>query len=205
LPDLLPRGDDPYERDRVPVQLIRSEVLAKGRRALIIYGGMHFQRHDYFRKYEPGDGIVEVLERDAPGSVFSIWTNTLTDLQAAQPNVSAWPNPSLAILKGTSLGAQDFAFYYPLPVFIKDKDGKINPCKATRPLRMEDQVDAILYVGPKSSITYSSLSPELCGDQAYVKMRNARRQLFAGLAGTAQGPVALKECGAILAHGWQGR
>jgi hypothetical protein len=187
-------------RDDVPVELIRREVLAKGRRALIVYGGMHLQRHDYARNYEPGFGIVEQLERDAPGSVFSIWTNTIIDLKAAQPSVSSWPNPSLAILKGTSLGAQDFAVYYPLPIYIRDKDGKINPTKPTRALRMEEQFDAILYVGPKSSITYSSMSPELCSDQTYVEMRLARRQL---LAGPGQGPVANKKCEDILAHGWQ--
>ena len=44
---------------------------------------MHFQRHDYDRNYEPGDMIVEALERDAQAlcSRSSIWTNTLTDLQ----------------------------------------------------------------------------------------------------------------------------
>lgn len=192
-------------RDSVPIELIRREVLARGRRALIIYGGMHFQRHDYARNYEPSDGIVATLERDAPASVFSIWTNTFTDLQKAQASVSSWPNPSLAILKGTSLGAQDFAVYYPGPIYVRDKDGKIVPQKATRPLRMEEQFDAILYVGPKSSITYSSLSPELCRDQAYLKMRAARRELFAGFAPAAtQGSDPLKKkCEEILAHGWQ--
>jgi hypothetical protein len=62
---------------------------------------MHLQRHDHALNDEPGHGIVEVLERDGPGSVFSIWTNTLTDLQAVQPSVSSWPNPSLTILRGT--------------------------------------------------------------------------------------------------------
>jgi hypothetical protein len=190
-------------RNSVPVEVVRREVLAKNRRALIVYGGMHLQRHDYAHNYEPSDGIVEVLERNAPGSVFSIWTNAFIDLQAVQPSVSSWPNPSLAILKGTSLGARDFATYYPFPIYLRDKDGKINPQKPTRPLHMEEQFDAILYIGPKSSITYSSLSPELCGDQAYLVMRAARRQLFAGLAGPAQGSVALKKCEDILAHGWQ--
>lgn len=193
-------SDFPGRPDSVPIGIIRREVLTKGQRALIIYGGMHLQRHDYIRNYEPGDGIVEVLERDAPGSVFSIWTNTLTDLQKAQASVSSWPNPSLAILKGTSLGAQDFAVFYPFAVYIRDKDGKIVPQKATRPLRMEEQFDAILYVGPKSSITYSSLSPELCRDQAYLKMRAARRQLFPA---PTQVPVAINKCEDITAHGWQ--
>jgi hypothetical protein len=196
----------PSSRDSVPVEIIRREVLAKSRRALIVYGGMHLQRHDYAHNYEPGDyGIVEVLERNAPGSVFSIWTNTSIDLKAVHPRVSSWPNPSLAILKGTSLGGQDFAAYYPFPIYLKDKDGKINPQRPTRPLRMEDQFDAILYVGPKSSITYSSLSPELCRDEAYLKMRAARRELFAGLApaSTQRADPLKKKCEEILAHVWQ--
>jgi hypothetical protein len=89
------------------------------------------------------------------------------------------------------LGARDFATYYPFPIYLKDKDGK-NPQKPTRPLRMEEQFDAILYIGPRSSITYSSLSPELCSNQTYLAMRAARRELFAGLAGPAQGSVAPK-------------
>ncbi len=140
------RSDFSGRSDDFPTELIRREPLAKGRRALIIYGGMHLQRHDYGLNYEPGHGIVGVLERDAPGSVFSIWTNTLTDLQAAQPSVSSWPNPSLAMLRGTLLGAQDFAVYYPFPVYKFDKSGKITAQKPARPLRMEEQFDAVLYL-----------------------------------------------------------
>jgi hypothetical protein len=196
-------SDFPSRSDTFPAELIRREVLSKGRRALIVYGGMHLQRHDYARNYEPGYGIVEVLERDAPGSVFSIWTNILTDLQTAQPSVSSWPSPSLTILRGTLLGAQDFAVYYPSGIYIKDKDGKFVAQKATRPLLMEEQFDAILYVGPKSSITYSSLSPELCRDQTYVKMRAARMEL---LSGSPQGSVAFKnKCEEIAARGWSPR
>lgn len=193
-------SDFPGRPESFPTDLIRREVLAKGRRALIIYGGMHLQRHDYTVNYEPSDGIVEVLERDAPGVVFSIWTNTLTDLQAAQPSVSSWPNPSLTILRSTLLGAKDFSVYYSFAVYVKDKDGKIVARKATRPLPMEEQFDAILYIGPQSSITYSSLSPELCRDQAYVKMRETRMELFSG---SPQGSAAFKkECEEALAHGW---
>jgi hypothetical protein len=198
------RSDFPGRSDDFTTELIRREALAKGRRALIIYGGMHLQRHDHGLNYEPGHGIVEVLERDAPGSVFSIWTNTLTDLQAAQPSVSSWPNPSLAILRGTLLGAQDFTRYFPLPIYRFDKTGKITAQKPTRSLRMEEQFDAVLYVGPKSSITYSSLSPELCRDQAYIKLRQARMQLFSPPG--FDGSLAFKKgCEEVLAHGWSPR
>jgi hypothetical protein len=198
------RSDFPRRPDSFPAELIRRETLAKGRRALIVYGGMHLQRHEHARNYEPGQGIVEVLEREAAGSVFSIWTNTFIDLKALQPSVSSWPNPSLTILRGTSLGAQDFTVYFPFPVFKFDKSGKMAAQKPTRSLRMEEQVDAVLYVGPKSSITYSSLSPALCRDQAYVKMREARMQLFSppGSDGSA---AFKKECEEALAHGWSPR
>ena len=196
-------SDFPGRPDSFPTDLIRHEVLAKQRRALIIYGGMHLQRHDYAHNYDPSDGIVEVLERDAPGSVFSIWTETLTDLQAVQSSVSSWPKPSLTILRGTSLGAQDFAVYYPFPIYRFDKDHKVVAQKATRPLRMEEQFDAILYLGPKSSITYSSLSPELCRDQTYIKMRSARMEL---MAGAPQASAAFKKgCEDIVANGWSPR
>jgi hypothetical protein len=142
--------------------------------------------------------MVEILERDAPGSVFSIWTNTGTDLQASQPSVSSWPNPSLTILRGTLLGAQDFTVYYPFSIYLTGKDGVRVEVKATRPLRMEDQVDAILYIGPKSSITSSRFSPEQCGDQAYIKMRAARMELF-GMSTDA----FKKQCEEVLAYGWK--
>jgi hypothetical protein len=63
--------------------------------------------------------------------------------------------------------------YYTSTLYARDKDDNINALKPTRNLRMEEQFDAILYVGPKSSITYSSLSPELCVYQSYRKMRAA--------------------------------
>jgi hypothetical protein len=101
------------------------------------------------------------------------------------------------------LGAKDFAVYYPFAIYVKDKNGKFVAQKATRPLRMEEQFDAVLYVGPKSSITYSGLSPELCRDQAYVKMRTARLELFSG---SPQGSATFKkESEDAVAHGWSPR
>jgi hypothetical protein len=197
-------SDLPERLDRFPTELIRRETLAKGRRALIVYGGMHLQRHDHGRNYEPGDGIVEVLERDAPSSVFSIWTNTLTDLQTVQPSVSSWPNPRLTILRDTLLAAQDFTVYFPFPVYKFDKNGKITAQKPTRRLRMEEQFDAVLYVGPKSSIMYSSLSPELCRDQGYIKMRQARMELFSPPGSTGFAAFK-KKCEDVVAQGWSPR
>ena len=44
----------------------------------------------------------------------------------------------------------------------------------------QDQFDAILYLGPQSSITYSTLTASQCADQEYLRMRLGRMQLRAG-------------------------
>ena len=39
---------------------------------------------------------------------------------------------------------------------------------------MEDQFDAVLYLGPARLVTSSRLPPELCFDSEYMTMRLAR-------------------------------
>jgi hypothetical protein len=150
------------ERDGHAVDVLRREVLAKGRRALVIYGGQHLIR----RNTVPGAvddwarGLVARIEKDNLASVFTVLPETRRDLGALQPNVASWPAPSLAILRGTTLGS---AIWEPRP--------------ERRSVRMEDQFDAILYLGPPSSMTVSRLPPTLCSDQAYMEMRLRRLSL----------------------------
>jgi hypothetical protein len=42
---------------------------------------------------------------------------------------------------------------------------------------MEEQFDAILYLGRPSSMTASKLAPALCSDRAYIEMRLRRLAL----------------------------
>ena len=44
--------------------------------------------------------------------------------------------------------------------------------------RMEDQFDALLYLGPRSSITYSRFPLTLCADSTDVRLRLERMALF---------------------------
>jgi hypothetical protein len=62
---------------------------------------------------------------------------------------------------------------------------------------MQDVVDAILYLGPPSSITHSRLSRELCADPAYLKMRLERLTEFAS-PGFDPGATFKAECAAVL-------
>ena len=68
--------------------------------------------------------VVSLLERSANTRVFTIASPismpAAADPQTLQTDVSSWPVPALAILRGTVLGAADFTFYYPPPKMIRD-------------------------------------------------------------------------------------
>jgi hypothetical protein len=170
-------------RDSFPAELIRREVLGKGRRALIIYGGVHLCRRNVFFNYEDlpdgWDFLVVQLEQATSVKVFTIWM--AADLEDIQPDVASWPVPSMAIVRGTMLGDRDFTAYYP-HVITRNRieAGKLIPItrEAWRSLRMADQFDAVIFAGRSSAITYSKLSPEKCADAAYVQMRTERMTLM---------------------------
>ena len=147
--------------------LVRTEVLRRNRRALLVFGDGH-----YLRKMEGAfDGdrkpmltLRNQIERDDPESVFSIWTNTTAPLELLDNSVSSWPVPRLVAMRGTNLGRLNFSVIGG----IRSK------------LRVEDQYDAVLYVGPPSSITISELPVELCRDEAYMTMRVSRLAVMPG-------------------------
>jgi hypothetical protein len=170
-------------RDRYPADVIRREVLAKQRRALVIYGDLHLiRRNPNTPPQDDPDGwalsIVGVLERAKAAKMFTIRTVAgSAELDALQPDVPAWPRPSLAVIRGTVLGAASFSFYFPRPLVAGTIDRR-------RPMPMEEQFDALLYLGPLSTITLAQLSPALCSDSGYMEMRMLRM----ALAGMGQGP-----------------
>jgi hypothetical protein len=154
---------------------------------------MHLQRRNLFFNYEPQESgdptIVSLLEAAGAIKVFTIWVDAR--LEKLQADVASWRRPSIALIRGTVLGAADFTFYFPHPAErMAVIDGKRVPVPRNRwrSLRMEDQFDAVLYPGPASGITVSRLSPELCVDSAYMEMRLRRLGLFGefGMAGEAE-------------------
>jgi hypothetical protein len=159
------------DRDRHPAQVVEREVLAKHRRALLIYGGGHL-----WRKTEPApdqpDGqfptLVRLLERSG-ARVFTV-SMAMADVGTLQPGAASWPVPSLVLLRGTPLGLAKFRFFAPAPAALREVD-------PLRDLLMQDQFDALIYTGPPAPLPVSRLSPTLCADPGYMKMRLARLQL----------------------------
>jgi hypothetical protein len=179
-------------RDSHPTEVVTREVLSKKRRALIVYGQMHLQRKQLLSNYDMShplaQTIVSLLEA-AGATVFNVWGNTHADISALQPDVVSWPTPSLALTKGTVLGAADFAVYYPFAAGrVALRDGKPVPAPRDewRQFPMEAQFDAVLHLGTPSSITVAPIPPALCRDAAYMKMRRERLE-------EAGPPVELKQ------------
>ncbi len=173
-------------RDTHPAALIRREVIDKGRRALVVYGAMHLQRRNQFSNYELVEDanlhtLVQQIEREGDVRVFTVWPTAGVDLQALEPGVASWSARSLALVRGTVLGAEDFTAFSPTEApRATIRDGRIVPIprEQWRPLPAEEQFDAVLYLGPPSSMTRSLLSASLCRDPAYMDMRRDRLSLL---------------------------
>ena len=148
-------------RDQFGVDLIRKEVLARNRRVLALYGAGHF-----FRKVI-SESMVTILE-EGKTKPFTIWTNAAAEMATMQSDVAKWPVPSLARLRGTVLGAINLtAFFGP--------GGQDIPEQWRAPL--EDQFDAVLYLGPLSTITLARPQPWRCSEPAMPeRLRRLRLQ-----------------------------
>ena len=85
-----------------------------------------------------------------------------------QRDVAEWPVPSLTHVRGTVLGHTNLADYF-------GPGGKDIPeqWRAT----MEDQFDAVLYLGPLSAITFATPRPWRCSEPAMAeRLRRLRLQ-----------------------------
>ena len=143
------------QRDSYPAAVIQTQVLGKGRKALIVYGQLHFQRRNVQSNFEIGDWraetIVSLLERSGPTRVFVIWRieDPLVEVFRA---ASAWPVPAFVPVAGTSFGAIDMGRLTATPSRFRVVDGKPQPVPKDQyaTLPVEQQLDAVLYLGPAS-------------------------------------------------------
>ncbi len=192
------------ERETFPADLIRKEVLAKHHHALIIYGQMHYQRQNVMSNYDMASDmaqtIVSLLERGHATKVFTVWG---AGIDKVQPDVTSWPVPSIALLRGTVLGATDFGTTFTSPrVRFSVRAGKLErvPQDQYRTLPSEEQLDAVLYLGRASdaSTTAMEIPRALCVDSAYMSMRLGRIALM-GPSANAEADELKQHCAAETA------
>jgi hypothetical protein len=136
-----------FGRSKHPAEILVKEVLAKRRRALVLYGALHLWKQSL-----QGPNLIEHVEKDGGIKAFVVLTHPHASLDVLHADPASWPVPSIALTKGSNV---------------------------------ENQVDAILYLGPLSAKRESHLSAALCSDAAYREMRT-RRMALAGNARAAE-------------------
>ena len=164
-------------REIFPAEIVQREVLAKQRTALLVYGVGHLWRKNPQANFEsagPAASLVSLLEEVHRARVFNV--GLAFDLEKERANVASWAAPSLVVLRGTDLGAAPVFYDGPR---VSVQAGRIAPIPRDqwRSMRTEDQYDALLYLGPRTSWSYAMVSPALCADPAYVEMRTGRMAL----------------------------
>jgi len=174
-------------RDSYPADVIRRQVLDRGRRALVIYGQGHLQRRQIASNYDMSfwqeQTVVSLLGRDPAVRVFTVWSLFGRGPDAAAV-VASWPVPSLAVTRGTTLGGMDFATYNAglgngTRFAVRNDQIVPLPRDAWQTMRMEDEFDAVLYLGPPSTLTNAPVSAALCQDRQFANSRLERLTRFA--------------------------
>jgi hypothetical protein len=154
------------QRDDYAAALVEREVLARGHRALLIFGSGHVTRDSAF----DADGAVparkpnlaELLEAQRPGSILLIWAHMSGWMTSElDPRLATWVKPTLARLKGTWLGAT-----------------AVGPPGQSPTL--EQLADSFLYLGPTESLTTSIPSQSVYRDATYLRELLRRDQIEGG-------------------------
>lgn len=161
-------------RDTFAAQLIGDEIIAKGKKALVIWGGGHFFQDGPMLELGP------LLQRSHPGalSIVSPYIGFReAECSRAFEKEAALPIPSLVSVRGTSLKAA------------LSRPG-CHAAPAGTPPEQEGHwsgadADALLYLGPAASLTLSQKSPDIYMDSDYRAEMSRRYQITMGKPLTA--------------------
>jgi hypothetical protein len=171
------------QRDSFPADVIRAEVIAKGRRALVFFGSGHLQRRQQLTNYAMDAAVAQTvisLAERAGIKTFVVIHGT------EKEGLAGWPVPSLAILKGTALGAApepSLGGTAPLGgqrVAVRNGTFVPIPREQWISIPFEEQTDALVYLGPASARSEMPLPRGMCADAKYVQVR-LERMTIAGL------------------------
>jgi hypothetical protein len=124
-------------RDESYSSVVEDQVLARGHKALLIAGGYHVIHEPWL---DPGDATA-LIERQTAQHVFVVLPHNEIELDdpTFEKEVESWPNPSLAVLAGTSLGNIDAAAVLPDGIpGLRDTGGTA---------ALAEIADAYLYIG----------------------------------------------------------
>lgn len=159
MEDLMARH---FDRETSIASVMEKEVLSKHRKALMLFGTMHLMHGTR--------SAVARYEKDYPNltfviSEFGVFDTDLPSLSSSR--LATWQIPSLALAKGTWLGALDLSHFIPPGTRI-DQDCNVHhdfPKFLQKP--MEELVDAFLYLGPQDLRLREKIPADIALDVTY--------------------------------------
>jgi hypothetical protein len=150
--------------------VVGREVLARGRRAILIAGADHLRRGVHANTGPDDPNVATILEEKYPGQLFIVYPLPFEyDVELGreiEEALATWPTPALARLDGTWLGVQ--------PVGHR----AFNP-EST----FADQVDAVLWLGPRESLTASRADPAIYRQGTYASELQRRSVILSEYSG----------------------
>lgn len=171
------------------VSVMEKEVLSKHRKALMLFGTFHLM-------HGTEDFAVSTYEKDYPHLTFVISDLGVYDTNRPVPSTSPfalWPNPSIALTKGTWLGALSVTDIFPPTIWITpDCKAHISfPPKLQRQFQgpIEHFIDAFLYLGPQEFRLKEPLPADIALDDDYMTELRRRESLLGLLGDILKSPT----------------
>jgi hypothetical protein len=166
------------QRDTYPAQLVEKEILAKGKKALLIYGSAHFGQY-------PGPpNIRALLDQDHPGALFTVAPYGAFNSKACatlfERDSKKWPVPGLiSPVRGSAL--EKDAMLPGCAVFGKPPAGITQAHLETSQRNYLGLTsDALLYLGPRDRFVFSPRSQDIYLDQDFRAEIERRVQVMTG-------------------------
>jgi hypothetical protein len=173
---------NPYmaHRDDWYAQVVKDEVLAKHHRALLIMGSMHFLRN---YQIGPMRATIEPELRQAGAKTYLIiaGTNTPGGYDDVEHRFDAWKAPVIAPATGWlgELPANPLISggVDTLIINMKDESGREIKKPPFLELKLKDAADALLYLGPRDSLTVVEMTRAELEGTPYDKEIQRRLQI----------------------------
>ena len=171
-------------RDTHAPKIVIDEILSQDKKALVIYGTGHFQRGF------AGQSLLDLIEIDFPGSLFLIvpyvgFVDAACTI-AFEAQFDSWPAPALVSpIKGTTL--EDVLRLPEFRVLDLGSIDEMQEPSEAQLARLESvaaglTADALLYLGPATSLITSPIDPSIYLDLDFLKEISRRSELQIGKA-----------------------
>jgi hypothetical protein len=164
------------QRDQYYADRIDREVFSRGRKAVAIFGTLHFLRTPYWSgatvARDPDKAALitareirlgQLLETRHPGALYFIWGNCLSmQDRDAERALTSLPIPSLVSLKATRLGQMDFRR------FLRFEANDTDP-SSWKKQQFDSVADACIYLGPRGDQVLSQQALSSYQDTLWVE------------------------------------